>query len=520
MRARFRAVSEAAETAAGEPSVPSEAPRRGGRLPRAIAGVALLALALAAAAYLRSLRAPLVAGGLRAGGQDVGGVAFAALDARVAEVADRFLDAPLTLRFGGEKVRVRRRDAGFVADRALTAEEVRAVGHSGDPLVDVPERRRARRGELDLPVRATVERQKALEFLTELKEAVDRAPVDAHLDLEKHAVAPEQDGLLLQVYESLGELEAAAARGADEVELRAVVTPAKVKREDLAGIDISTVLASWETHYTSTGADSDRTYNLKVGAEHLNGHILKPHELFSFNEVVGDRTEKQGYRVAPVIQAGELVDGLAGGMCQIASTLHAAAFFAGLEIVSSTPHSRPSAYIPLGLDATVVYPTTDLKLRNPFDFPIVMHYSVHQGAVRVELLGAARPYKVVFEREIHAEIQFGTQTRGDPQAPAGQRIVLQEGYPGYAATRRRYRFPASATLPRFLGPSTETLDKALKKAKLAPLSVEKWAVHYPTTTAVIAIGNGPKTLPKKPQPPAHHIPAIPPGDKPIVRIVR
>jgi vancomycin resistance protein YoaR len=232
-----------------------------------------------------------------------------------------------------------------------------------------------------------------------------------------------------------------------------------VKREDLAGIEISAVLGSWETHYSVSQIDSDRTYNLKVGADHLNGHILKPHELFSFNEVVGDRTEKEGYRVAPVISGGELIDGLAGGMCQIASTLHAAAFFAGLEIVSSTPHSRPSAYIPLGLDATVVYPTTDLKLRNPFDFPIVMHYQVNQGAVKVELLGKSRPYKVLFEREILEEHGFGTEA-------------------------------------------------------------EKWTVHYPTTSEIVAIGAGPPTLKKKPPPPAHHIPPVPKGDKPIARILR
>src|SRR5207244_13373566 len=112
-------------------------------------------------------------------------------------------------------------------------------------------------------------------------------------------------------------------------------------------------------------------------------------------------------------------------MWQMAATLHAASFFAGLEIVSSTPHSRPSADIPMGLDSTVVYPTTDLKLHNPYDFPIVMHYQVNQGSVKVELLGKARPNRVLFEREIKSETGFPTETRSDPAAPEGQRMVLQ-----------------------------------------------------------------------------------------------
>jgi hypothetical protein len=207
-------------------------------------------------------------------------------------------------------------------------------------------------------------------------------------------------------------------------------------------------------------------------------------------------------------------------MCQIASTLHAAAFFAGLDIVSATPHSRPSAYIPLGLDATVVYPTTDLKIRNPFDFPIVMHYQVNQGAVRVELLGRERPYKVVFEREILEETRFGSQTRADPQAPAGQRFPLQEGYPGYRAVRRRYLFDAGVKLPRFLGAGTDPIGKALDRAKLKPVAAQKWLVGYPSTALITAVGTGPASLAKRVPPPSHHIPPIPPGDKPFVRIVR
>ena len=116
---------------------------------------------------------------------------------------------------------------------------------------------------------------------------------------------------------------------------------------------------------------------------------------------VGERSEKEGYKIAHVITAGEMVDGLAGGTCQISTTLFGAAFFAGLDIVKTTNHSRPSAYTPLGFDATVVWPDTDLKLKNPYDFPVVIHYRVANGEAVVEILGKKRPYdKIVFERHI------------------------------------------------------------------------------------------------------------------------
>jgi vancomycin resistance protein YoaR len=346
---------------------------------------------------------------------------------------------------------------------------------------------------------------------------VDRAPIDARLDLEHHTIAKEKPGYLLRVYDSMVAVEYAARSGSAHVDLAAGLSWPKVKEQDLKDVDISTVLGYWETRYSSTGVDSDRTYNLKVGADHLNGHILKPHEVFSFNEVVGDRTEKEGYRVAPVIQGGELIDGLAGGMCQIASTLHAASFFAGLEIVSSTPHSRPSAYIAMGLDSTVVYPSVDLKLRNPYDFPVVMHYQVNQGAVKVELLGKERPYRVIFEREIKGENPFGTDTRGDSEAPSGQRYTIQEGYPGYSLIRRRYIFEKDQ-MPRWSGP--EPLADILQKQKVKPVKKEQWTLHYPATTQYIAVGTGPSSLKAKPQPPSHHIPPIPASDKPLFKLLK
>ncbi len=475
-------------------------------------------LAILGGGYLWSVERQVTAVGLYVGGQPIGGVPFAELDARLTQIADRFADGTVGLTLGSSPARrVRRRDLGFVVDRGQLRQEIEAAGRSGNPFEDLALRARARRGLLDLPMVVEVDRNRALELLTNLKDDVDRAPVDARLDLEHHTVAAEQPGYLLRVYDSMVAVEYAARSGADLITLQAATTEPKIKKEDLAAIDISTVLGHWETHYSAIGPDTDRTYNLKVGADHLNGHILKPHELFSFNEVVGDRTEKEGYRVAPVIQGGELIDGLAGGMCQIASTLHAAAFFGALEIVSSTPHSRPSAYIPMGLDSTVVYPTTDLKLRNPYDFPVVMHYQVNQGSVKVELLGKERPNRVIFEREIKTETGFGTEGRRDSEAPSGQRIVLQEGYPGYSLIRRRYIF-AKDEVPRWSGP--EPLADILEKQKKKPLKKEQWALHYPSTALIVAVGSGPRSLKKKPQLPAHHIPPLGNSDKPIFKLLK
>ncbi len=507
---------------ASPPSPPQEGRRPGGsrvRLGLAIGSGVLLTLcvfATGAGLFVTHRNAEKTVPGLQLAGQPLGSVAFAELPQRVHALSERFLDSPVRLRVGRESETARWRELGLQVDEPALLQKLRGLGHSGDPLQDLQAHLHGRRHGYPQQLPVAFDGKKALEFLMELKDKVDRGPIDARLDLEKHTIAPDKPGYLLRVYDSLVTLEYAAralSTGSDikELQLAVAETPPQVRSADLHDLDVSHVLATWETRYSNAAIDNDRTYNLKVGADKLNGHIIKPGEVFSFNGVVGDRTEREGYRVAPVIQGGELVDGLAGGMCQIASTLHAAAFFAGLDIVRSTPHSRPSVYIPMGLDSTVVWPSVDLKLKNPYDFPVVLHYMVNQGSVKVEILGKARPYKVAFEREILQEAGFGTQVRQDPTMPAGQRIIDQEGYPGFRLVRRRYVYTGKWKLDakNENRPDPEGL-----------VSKKEWTLGYPSTTQIVRLGTGPASLKKKEQPPAHRIPPISPKDKPLFYIVK
>ena len=494
-------------------------PRSRWHLAAALGSGLLLGLGVLAAAtglILTHRNAQRTVPGLVLDGEQLGELDFAALPARVHKVSERFLDRQVRLRVGRERELGRWRELGLQVDEAALLARLRGLGHSGDPLLDLQAYWHGRRRGYTLQLPVAFDEKKALDFLMELKEKVDRGPIDARLDLEKHTIAPEKPGYLLRVYDSLVTLQYTAralSSGGDAKELQLAVaeTPPQVRSADLHDLDVSHVLASWETRYSNAAIDNDRTYNLKVGADKLNGYILRPGQVFSFNGAVGDRTEKEGYRVAPVIQGGELIDGLAGGMCQIASTLHAAAFFAGLDIVRSTPHSRPSSYIPMGLDSTVVYPSVDLKLKNPYDFPVVVHYMVNQGSVKVELLGKQLPYHIAFEREIITESKFPSTTRPDPEMPASQKFNDQDGYPGYRIKRRRYLYTGK----------WKTDPKNENRGKPDGLvSRREWDVSYPATTEIVRVGTGPATLKKKEPPPAHHIPAIPPSAKPLLVIQR
>ena len=95
----------------------------------------------------------------------------------------------------------------------------------------------------------------------------------------------------------------------------------------------------------------------------------------------------------------------------------------------------------MGLDATVVWPYVDLKLKNPYDFPIAIRYRVARGEAHVEVLGKERPYdKVTFERNVDERLDFETITREDDEIAIGHMVVDQPGYPGYNVSRRRIFF--------------------------------------------------------------------------------
>src|SRR5437660_3017794 len=132
-----------------------------------------------------------------------------------------------------------------------------------------------------------------------------------------------------------------------------------------------------------------------------------------------------------------MVEGIGGGTCQAASTFHAAAFLAGLDIIERLPHSRPSAYITMGLDATVVYPVVDLKLRNPYEFPIVVHSYVDGNTVVFELRGRERPARVTFGREILATRPYVRKVEEKPGVPANRIVRKQHGIRGYKIKRTR-----------------------------------------------------------------------------------
>ena len=291
--------------------------------------------------------------------------------------------------------------------------------------------------ELALPLPTSLDVARARTTLEELRREVDQPAIDAQIDPSTGTVAPEQEGRTLDVWASLDALYAANDPTTRRVELAVVRQAPRRRAAQLQGLQADHVLGHFSTPYNAAEVAADRTHNLRVVAEHIDGLVLMPGEVFDFNEVVGERSLANGFRPATVIAAGELVDGVGGGACQIAGTLHAAAFFAGLEIVERSPHSRPSFYIKLGLDAAVSYPNINFRFRNDRDFPVLVRTWVEGGEARAEIRGLPQEQLVSYVRRVERFIPFEERTREDDSLPTGVRVLAQRGVAGFELTRYR-----------------------------------------------------------------------------------
>lgn len=190
-------------------------------------------------------------------------------------------------------------------------------------------------------------------------------------------------------------------------------------------------ISKYTTSYDASNLS--RSENLRIAASKINGTVIMPGEQFSFNGVVGERTVAEGYKDAKIYSDGQVVDGLAGGICQISSTLYNAALEANLQIDERYNHSFTTTYVKEGRDATVVYGIKDLKFTNNRAFPIKIEASVANGIALFKIYGIQeeKEYKVNIIPVVLDTYPYTTQTITDYSLAPGTMVVKQAGASGY-----------------------------------------------------------------------------------------
>jgi len=195
------------------------------------------------------------------------------------------------------------------------------------------------------------------------------------------------------------------------------------------------------------GRTQGQRHNARLAAEAINGKVIEPDAVFSFNRAVKSWTVDQGYVKAPVSFDGELVRAFGGGVCQTSTTLYNAALLAGCPVLERHPHSFRPLYCPPGRDAAVAYPGVDLRIKNPYAWPIHIRATAHDNRLDVRLMGAQAPTQQArIETQILSHSAPSRQTRKSQKGNAPFRRAI--GLDGYRVVSYRVIYKNGRALRR------------------------------------------------------------------------
>ncbi len=235
---------------------------------------------------------------------------------------------------------------------------------------------------------------------------------------------------------SKSELKRAFESDAEEFMLNAEVKMPEKTAKDLEEMLFRDVLSTFSSSFaTSTEA---RAHNVRLTANRVDGYILMPGDVFSYDSTVGKRTAANGYREAGVYIGNKVETGIGGGICQTSSTLYSAALYANLEIVSRTSHSLPVSYVPAGQDATIAEGYIDLKIKNNTQYPVKFEAKINGRTLVCRVLGVKEDgIKVELYHQTINTFEPETERSANPEIPVGYKKTIEKGSGGYSISSVR-----------------------------------------------------------------------------------
>ena len=311
-------------------------------------------------------------------------------------------------------------------------------------------------------------------FLARLSRSAERPPRDADFAAVKNGVrlVPARAGISVDAA-ATGRAILRAALSPTHRVARVVLksTPPSRTTAEARKLGIKNIVGTYTTIY---GGVPNRIHNVQLVAHLIDHHFIAPGEEFSFNKTTGVRDAAKGFLEAPVIINGELQTGLGGGVCQVSTTVFNAAYEAGLRITARTNHALYISHYPLGRDATVNYPDTDLRFVNDTKHWLLLRTFVGSYSLTVTLYGTSPHRRIVSTTEpLTVTGPVPVQTTPDPTLPRGQTVVDSAGSPPLATSVERKVYTPSGRL----------------------LYDDHWASHYVGEPQIERVGT------KKPPPP-------------------
>ncbi|MCE5284727.1 MAG: VanW family protein [Pelosinus sp.] len=378
--------------------------------------------------------------GVMVGDISVGGLSEQAAKEKIAAfVKEHMKEAPIVITYQGQTWPLEAKEIDMVIDVEGLAHKAYSVGREGSLFSCLQERFLTINQGYHIPLVLKYNQEKLEAFVQNIAATLDSEPSNAKIVQENAEIKVVQEtiGYKVNVAETLAAIIDKLKSGIPlKVELVIAESQPKIIAADLADIDC--VLASYTTEFNPN--NHNRVQNIILGARNFNNILVHSGESVSFNEVVGPRLEKYGFKEAPGFINGKLVPDWGGGICQLTSTLYNAVLLANLAIEERTSHCQPPGYVPLGQDATVADNLLDFKFKNNSAHSIYIKSEVSGGSVTIYVFGknGDKPeIKIIATDKKVIEPQ--TIVKQDADLEVGREVVESEGQRGFSVTTWRIR---------------------------------------------------------------------------------
>ena len=309
--------------------------------------------------------------GLRAGGQELGGLSRQEADEKIEEYVSGLQDRSVTIQAGDRTLETTSGELGLSWSNRDVVEETVASLTEGNLLKRYMALTDLEQEGAEIPVETAVDEAKLAALVETTFDGMDGSAKNASITREngEFVITPSEKGIAVDTAATAQVVNAALAEAGDgPLTVEAVVSEQEPEITTEMLSTIQDVLGTFTTDFSSSG--SARAKNLEVGAQKLNGHVLMPGETISGYECLQPFTRANGYEPAASYENGQVVDSIGGGVCQISTTMYNMALEAELEITQRQNHSMIVTYVKPSMDAAIAGTYKDLKVTNNYSTPI------------------------------------------------------------------------------------------------------------------------------------------------------
>lgn len=327
--------------------------------------------------------------GVFIGRTDVSGMDARQAQNAVNKQAEVYGKQKISLSAEGKKSEITLEELGFdISEEEKLIEEAVDYGKKGNVFSRYAEIRKLKKEKKTLKPVYQIEKEKAEKVLKEKVESFLPKAVDATIARKDGAfvLTEEQQGRELDTEKTITAINKYLNKNwngeSGEVQIVSTVKKPRVQKKDLESI--KDTLGTFSTY---CGSGQTRVVNIKNGVKKINGSVIMPGEEFSAGKVMQPFEKSNGYVEAGAFENGELVQSIAGGICQVSTTLYNAVIEAELEVTSREPHSMTVNYVKPSRDAAIAGDYKDFRFKNNLDTPIFVEGYVANGNVVFTIYG-------------------------------------------------------------------------------------------------------------------------------------